>query len=162
MNQKSAVRAGSRLETNPGPGLVRRLSESHVMARGGEKIGLLHHIGGGNLGDDATQAAVLQNIRTRWPRAQLFGFSANPADTQQRHGIPSYPIRRQTWGLGYAVGKSEATFKDKTKGLLSQYPALFQIVESGKPCPDQNAQRALSRDRFPGPTRFKRSSHLTF
>ena len=67
------------------------------MARGPKKIGLLDHMGGGNLGDDTTQTAVMYNIRSRWPDATIYGFSMNPADSESRHAIPSYPIRRRTW-----------------------------------------------------------------
>jgi hypothetical protein len=35
------------------------------------KIGLLNHMGGGNLGDDATQDAVIENIKRRWPEAVI-------------------------------------------------------------------------------------------
>src|SRR5262249_58302553 len=51
------------------------------------QIGLLNHIGGGNLGDDATIGAVLQNIRQRWPDVAITAFSQNPSDTSMRHGI---------------------------------------------------------------------------
>lgn len=61
------------------------------------KIGLLDHMGGGNLGDDTTQTAMIENIRSRWPDVTIYGFSMNPADTQCRHGIAAYPIRRTTW-----------------------------------------------------------------
>ena len=67
------------------------------MTRGVRKIGLLDHMGGGNLGDDSTQTAVMCNIRARWPDAKLYGFSMNPADTEARHAIPAYPIRRRLW-----------------------------------------------------------------
>jgi hypothetical protein len=56
------------------------------------KIGLLDHMGYGNLGDAATQDVVIANIRKRIPNAELVGFSLIPSDTLQRHGIPSYPI----------------------------------------------------------------------
>jgi len=64
-------------------------------------IGLLNHIGGGNLGDDATIGAVLQNIRQRWPDVAITAFSQNPSDTSMRHGIAAHPIRTQTWSFGY-------------------------------------------------------------
>ena len=54
-------------------------------------------MGGGNLGDDTTQTAVMCNIRRRWPDAIIYGFSMNPADTKSRHAILAYPIRRKTW-----------------------------------------------------------------
>ena len=48
-----------------------------------KRIGLLDHVGGGNLGDDATQTAVIQNIKTRGPHAQIAGFSTNPDTLSQ-------------------------------------------------------------------------------
>jgi polysaccharide pyruvyl transferase WcaK-like protein len=95
-----------------------------------QKIGLLHHIGGGNLGDEATQAAVIQNIKRRWPDAVLIGFTANPDDTRKRHGIPSYPLRRRTWMLGYRPDSPEVTLKGKFKNLLGNYPRLFRVLRA--------------------------------
>ncbi len=60
-------------------------------------IGLLDHMGGGNLGDDTTQTAVIDAIKCRWPDAAICGFSMNPTDTEARHAIRAYPIRRKTW-----------------------------------------------------------------
>lgn len=58
------------------------------------KIGLLGPYGYGNLGDAAIQEAMIQNIRQRFPHAQIVGFSLNPQDTEERHKIPAYPITR--------------------------------------------------------------------
>jgi polysaccharide pyruvyl transferase WcaK-like protein len=75
------------------------------MKRSYDKIALLHHTGGGNLGDDATLDAVISNIRQRRPAAEITILSMNPIDTQQRHSVPSLPIRRHTWGIGYRSEK---------------------------------------------------------
>jgi len=56
------------------------------------KIGLLDHMGFGNLGDAATQDALIANIRARLPDADIVGFSLNPEDTRMRHHIVCYPI----------------------------------------------------------------------
>jgi polysaccharide pyruvyl transferase WcaK-like protein len=56
-------------------------------------IGLLDHMGYGNLGDAAIQEAVIANIKQRLPNVRLVGFSLIPDDTMKRHGIPCYPIR---------------------------------------------------------------------
>jgi polysaccharide pyruvyl transferase WcaK-like protein len=58
------------------------------------KIGILDHMGYGNLGDAATQDVVISNIRKRLPSAELVGFSFIPSDTTARHGIPCFPILR--------------------------------------------------------------------
>lgn len=68
------------------------------------KIGLMSPFGRSNLGDLATQQAMIQNIRKYHPDAQIFGFSLHPEDTEKRYGIPSFPITRlgetQEWWLG--------------------------------------------------------------
>lgn len=48
--------------------------------------------GYGNLGDAATQEAMLDNVRSALPDAEILGFSLNPVDTEARHGIKSFPI----------------------------------------------------------------------
>ncbi len=58
------------------------------------KIGLMGPFGFGNLGDAAIQQSMLENIRTAYPTAQIYGISLNPEDTFQRHGIPSFSIGR--------------------------------------------------------------------
>jgi polysaccharide pyruvyl transferase WcaK-like protein len=100
------------------------------MDRPPRTIGLLHHIGGGNLGDDATQAAVMLNIRKRWPHVALIGFSANPDDTRARHGIPSYAIRRNPWILGARAGRTPVTVKGNIKSVLRKNRLLFGLLRA--------------------------------
>ena len=95
-----------------------------------KKIGLLNHMGGGNLGDDATQTAVIHHIKKRWPESVMFGFSMNPSDTLARHGIPSYPIRRQIWGRSPATENNMASFKAKVKSAVSRYRFLFTVIKA--------------------------------
>lgn len=64
-----------------------------------KKVVLLNHVGGGNLGDDATIDAILQNIRARWPEAEIHAITMNPEDTMRRHALPAYPIRTKTWSI---------------------------------------------------------------
>ena len=77
------------------------------------KIALLHHTGGGNLGDDATMSVVIRNIRRRWPETDITAFSMNPGDTGKKHGIPSLPIRRHTWAIGYGLAGKESILSRK-------------------------------------------------
>jgi polysaccharide pyruvyl transferase WcaK-like protein len=80
------------------------------------RIGLLDHMGYGNLGDAATQDVAIANIKKRLPNAQLVGFSFVPSDTTMRHGIPCYPIR---WWFPKSpnAGNSSAQ-PEKTKPTL--------------------------------------------
>lgn len=59
------------------------------------RFGVFAHIGNGNLGDEATVAAMLQAIRARDPEAEVFVFSARPQDTESRHRVHALPIRRE-------------------------------------------------------------------
>ena len=81
------------------------------------RIGLLHHVGGGNLGDDATLESVADGIRQRWSQAEIVAFSMNPDDTETRHVIKSYPIRRNCWSIGYKSAAADGTFKAGVKAL---------------------------------------------
>jgi polysaccharide pyruvyl transferase WcaK-like protein len=58
------------------------------------KIGVFSQGGLKNLGDEVLFAAVLQNVRARIPDAEIIGFTVNPEDTNQRHGIPAFPVCR--------------------------------------------------------------------
>ena len=58
------------------------------------KIAILHHTGGGNLGDDAIMDVVIHNIRSRWPDAEIAAFSMNPGDTGSRFVPTAVAYRR--------------------------------------------------------------------
>ncbi len=82
----------------------------------GMKIGLLDHMGYGNLGDAAIQEVVIANIKKRLPNAQLVGFSFVPDDTVKRHGIPCYPIR--SWFPTLNGNRNAAPGKTKLSSTL--------------------------------------------
>ena len=104
--------------------------KNDCMERTYAKIGLLNHIGGGNLGDDATLDAVINGVKRRWPRAVITAFSKNPGDTTKRHGITSYPITTRTWSFGYSPTKPAATLKAKVKTLASKYKIAFNLLKA--------------------------------
>jgi polysaccharide pyruvyl transferase WcaK-like protein len=60
------------------------------------KIALLSPCGYGNLGDAAIQDAVIQNIRCRFSPVAIYGVTLNPPDTERRHRIPTFPLRRRS------------------------------------------------------------------
>jgi polysaccharide pyruvyl transferase WcaK-like protein len=79
------------------------------------KIGLLDHMGYGNLGDAATQEALIAHIKRRVPDAVIVGFSLNPEDTRKRHNITSYSITH--WHPG--LNKSSLTSTDRRTAGVS-------------------------------------------
>jgi polysaccharide pyruvyl transferase WcaK-like protein len=94
------------------------------------KIGLLNHVGGGNLGDDATLDAVAGNIKRRWPNAEIVAFSMNPDDTETRLGIVSHPIRRKRWSIGYKPAGTQATLRETVKALTRKYSVVFRLLKA--------------------------------
>jgi len=58
------------------------------------RIGILGHVGNGNLGDEAIIEALIRGVREVVPGAEFAAFTIRPADTEARHGIPSFPLRR--------------------------------------------------------------------
>lgn len=100
------------------------------MAAQRQKLALLDHLGGGNLGDDATLDAVMQNIWKRWPKEEIVGLSMNPKDTKTRHQIPVFPLRRKTWNLEHhTVSTTETTVTKDAKALIRDYPHLFRFLK---------------------------------
>jgi polysaccharide pyruvyl transferase WcaK-like protein len=95
-----------------------------------KRIGLLDHCGGGNLGDDGSLQAVIQNIRRRWPAAAIFGLSMNPEDTRSRHAIQSYAIRARTWNFRSGTASTKVTFKEKVKSAAKKYPLAFSVLHA--------------------------------
>jgi polysaccharide pyruvyl transferase WcaK-like protein len=110
----------------------RRFAESRIdgVTEANAKIGLLHHVGGGNLGDGATLEAVAGNIKRRRPNTEIVAFSMNPRDTEIRHGIKSYPLRRICWSIGYEAAGAHATFKSKVKAFTRKYKPVFYLLKA--------------------------------
>lgn len=97
-------------------------------------IGILDHMGHGNLGDAATQDAVIDNLRCRCPEARILGFSQNPHDTYERHGIPSYAIRKDCKNPpASSCGTSEPEkgppgFLERIKNITRRYPYFHKVL----------------------------------
>ena len=94
-----------------------------------KRVGLLEHTGGGNLGDDATVTAVMQNVKRRWPGTTLLGFSMNPKDTAARHGILAYPIRRHTWEVQSPVPSRASSYKQSIKSFVMKSPFCWAVLK---------------------------------
>lgn len=112
------------------------------MAARFQKIGLLDHMGLGNMGDAAICEAFIANIRFRHPRVKLVAFSLNPQDTKRRHGIEvAYPIK---WDyparLGIAAetpieaesGVKQVNSRDRLKALVKRIPWFYRLLVSAR------------------------------
>jgi polysaccharide pyruvyl transferase WcaK-like protein len=109
--------------------VLNSLGGEDTVAEPRTKIALLNHVGGGNLGDDATLDAVMQNIRCRWPNAEINAISMNPSDTEKRHGISSFPVRIQTWDLDHKPQTSESPFKKALKSAAAGWQPFFRLLK---------------------------------
>lgn len=57
-------------------------------------IGIFGYFGAWNLGDEAVVGVLIQNIRKRWPDAEIHAICLNPDNAQSQHGITGLPLRR--------------------------------------------------------------------
>jgi len=96
------------------------------------RIGLLDHMGFGNLGDAAILESFIQNIRERLPDVDIVAFSADPEDTSARHKIPCHPIRnncRMKRRSGSVAANQEATSRLRTAFKKAiQHSSLLRAV----------------------------------
>ena len=97
-------------------------------ANGYRKIGLLDHMGFGNMGDAAVHESFLQNIKKRLPDAVVVSFSQNPDDTKKRHNIQAFPI---SWNYPGRNGSGEARtslprLSLRFRSLVKQLPILYK------------------------------------
>jgi polysaccharide pyruvyl transferase WcaK-like protein len=103
-----------------------------------KKVAVFAHSGKGNLGDEATLAAVIQNVERRHPSAEICAFTLNPVDTHARHKVPAFPIRRPKDARQAAAGPAHGPPEglDPTavrpshpiKQLLKRIPVLGTVL----------------------------------
>lgn len=82
------------------------------------------------MGNEMTMSAMIQNLRRLHPDIVLCGFSWNPQDTFERHGIPSFPIKRDGRGSKGSHGPSEAKDSGTSnwKTRLQRYRNLYRAA----------------------------------
>ncbi len=99
-------------------------------------VGLLDHMGFGNMGDAAVLESFIQNIKERLPDSSLTAFSQNPEDTRKRHNLPSYPIRWWYPSASGLDGKADNRLKPpaKIKAFLKQRRILYGAFCRFKRC----------------------------
>ena len=96
-----------------------------------KKIGLLDHMGWGNMGDAAVQEAFIANIKKRQPSAELIAFSLNPDDTRKRHRLASYPITWSVPGPTSSEPSPAETLKQKVslKSRLKRWRIFYAVAK---------------------------------
>ena len=90
-----------------------------------KSFALLSPCGFGNLGDAATMEATVQNIRRRIPDATIRGITQWPADTEARHGIPTFPLSRAGFKRAWSGPEpSSETVSSPTPKARTRTPEL--------------------------------------
>jgi len=99
------------------------------------RIGLLAHCGTGNLGDEASIAAALDNITLRSPGVAVVGLTMDPEDTTRRHGIPCaamrsrvFPFQRE-WSSALRPA-DPGTVADRLKAAVKKTGPLFRVANA--------------------------------
>jgi polysaccharide pyruvyl transferase WcaK-like protein len=107
----------------------------------GVKVGVFGHYGMGNLGDEAIVTAVIQNIKLHLPDAAICCFSNDPADTETRHQVPAFPVRRTSRIAGtyscslekqFSECGSERTRTEKLKAAVKKIPSIYAALKASK------------------------------
>lgn len=92
-----------------------------------KRIGIFGHVGNGNLGDEAILSVVIQNIKRRYPSAEIYGFTIKSEDTEERHKIKSFPIRRRN-------KSAESATRDRQNQIgsskISMASSLFGLIKA--------------------------------
>ncbi len=87
-----------------------------------QRVLFLGHFGAGNLGNECTLQAAIQQVTSRWAGASVHCACTVPDDVQRRHGIPAYPWKRaSSFSPSYRVAHGEVPPK--------RPPILRRLVE---------------------------------
>jgi polysaccharide pyruvyl transferase WcaK-like protein len=89
-------------------------------------IGLLDHMGFGNMGDAAIHESFVRNIKARVPDARIIAFSQNPEDTRTRHQLVAYPISRPQPGRTPPKQPRSRGILSALKGLTRRATTLLR------------------------------------
>src|SRR6266576_2675224 len=91
------------------------------------RIGLVHHTSGGNLGDDGTLAAVMHNIKTRWPEAEIVGLGMLRED----HIPPlTWPLSHKDENPSEHPHDAPTSLKNKIKTAVINNGLLYRWLKA--------------------------------
>src|SRR5262249_48221490 len=106
------------------------------MSKAYKAIGLLDHMGWGNMGDAAIQEAFIANIRKRLPNARLLAFSLYPEDTRERHGLECYPIQwcYPGWRTEDQPTDGDSVASQKLRSRLKKWRIFYAVAKPIHDC----------------------------
>jgi polysaccharide pyruvyl transferase WcaK-like protein len=91
----------------------------------GPRIALLGPFVSRNLGDTATQAEVIRNIRLRRTDAEIVGVCTEPEDTRRTHGIDAFPF---SWEHGPDGREILAGVHWRVRGPLQRMRQFLRVL----------------------------------
>jgi polysaccharide pyruvyl transferase WcaK-like protein len=94
-------------------------------------VGLIGPFGTPNLGNEATLAAVIQNLSRLEPGINIIGFSNHTREAHYRHKIPIFPLSRQSSSEPGTPSSVNAKQPDKVdwKTRLQRYRAVYRLLK---------------------------------
>jgi polysaccharide pyruvyl transferase WcaK-like protein len=90
------------------------------------KVALIHHIGGGNLGEDASIAAIREYISARWPHSEIACFRMLRDDFA---GDLSWPMSHRALDGRVSVSSNWQRAKKKLKSLVRRQPRFLTSLQ---------------------------------
>jgi len=90
------------------------------------KVALVHHIGGGNLGEDASKAAIREYIGACWPQAEIACLRMLRDDFA---GELSWPLSHRTLDGRVSVSSKRQAVKQKLKSLVERQRWLLKSLQ---------------------------------
>ena len=83
------------------------------------RISFYGHFGAGNLGNECTLQAVIEQIQRRWPNVRMLCFCTNPKDVRTRHNIAAFPSK--------AIDRAAAK-RSGSRGPVGRLARIFRIA----------------------------------
>jgi len=90
------------------------------------KVAVIHHIGGGNLGEDVSIAAIREYISARWSHGEIACLRMLRDDLA---GELSWPLSHRTLGGRVSVFSKRQGAKNKLRCLLGGQPQLLKLLQ---------------------------------
>src|SRR5215472_493397 len=87
-------------------------------------IGFYGNFGAGNLGNECTLQAVIEQTLRRWPGAQLVCFCTNPQDVRTRHNIAAISSE----AIDRNPAKGAGGFGSASGGLARLFRIAFRRI----------------------------------
>ncbi|MFU8832790.1 MAG: polysaccharide pyruvyl transferase family protein [Wenzhouxiangella sp.] len=122
------------------------------MAGSPRRIFLLTPYTGGNLGDQAIQLTLIENLRKRCPNADFIGLTLNPRATATIHNIPCFPLSPKAAGAKPGTGlywpEEPTALPDEEPMVTGARSEATSVAGTPEPLPASTPLNARIRSRL--------------